>query len=713
MHPYKSFVFILILFGLATASFDVKQYLTSSENGTVISYDNFTLNGIQYNLVSIGGQNTFLLKNGVPLDNSSDIAAVIYSYYKNLYYPSSAELASIKTMVLQFNDSRNDGCKGFSDGLEEATCRKALFTDGRVQIYGKPVQCVDDESCNLNAALVFQAYREGLGLGSITTVLSPLKNFSYASNALEKAMVSNFNYLDTINESNAYTNLLAIKNSLSGIKTNVYDLEHTVFRTPRPDDKEDTYVCYTSTCYGLCPPITLNKTVLAALETNLTTITSRLSSFANYKNLSVSLASNTAYRYSHFANETNASYYSAIFAPLSVNGSMVIAFASGVESNIKNTSFSSDLASLKTLHSKINSSISSRDFKTMKSDLLKYGYLVSMVNQTANDLSLIYNRTITLQTKVDAMIFLLDSKDLDSTSRKDLDYLKNKTLYLSSVLKSGLTDTEVLDHEGNYSEMYNQTSILLKRYNTQPVSMAYIGFRGFARGVNTGIADMVSSSNVMPVSEVPEKSALTFGVFSLLTFVSLSSLAFIFFLILLNRVKHRPAKYGLAGGFLISLLVLTVFSVGLFFLLEKTSTNADVEEFVFDINKRNSVAIAVFANNTLDNAPMLTCSDSLATVFNGKNKSTMKYTFYAGYCEIENTSVTWDNSSNQTSVTKSVSNSTVSNCENQLKNEGSAVQFDYSSTSSQPTFSVIYVNRANVAADSSYYKSCPLVGLFS
>ena len=65
-----------------TFAFQMTDYLYSGEHITTVTYENFTLSGSSYSLVKVGATENFILKDGNPLMNESDITTVLKAYYK-------------------------------------------------------------------------------------------------------------------------------------------------------------------------------------------------------------------------------------------------------------------------------------------------------------------------------------------------------------------------------------------------------------------------------------------------------------------------------------------------------------------------------------------------------------------------------------------------------------------------------------------------------
>jgi hypothetical protein len=237
--------------------------------------------------------------------------------------------------------------------------------------------------------------------------------------------------------------------------------------------------------------------------------------------------------------------------------------------------------------------------------------------------------------------------------------------------------------------------------------MMFLSFRSFARRVNDGLATFVESSEIMDPKEVTENKALTFGGFSFITLLSIGAICLLVFLAIIfrNNLLGTSIRYILIFLFVSAIFSITAFSVFLFFYLDRTSTDADVEEFLIDLDTKDSVGILVDLTSAPFDAKnsMTSCASILADTYAAKNKTTTFYQLDSFGCSVSKLS-------NETNTSSTLS---ISNCLEALENQNSSIILNYSSTLEKPKFSIIYTSKADIAADSSYYNSCPLKFIFS
>ena len=207
-------------------AFDATDYFYSSESDVTVSYTNFTLNGSDYSIVSFNGQETFLLKDDEVVTTQSEIDDTLYSYFVKMHYPSDEEIDELYDLIEQFNESRNDGYNW--KNKEEYLCRdEILFSNGKISISGEPVTCVDEESCERNALLLYAAYGEGLGLGSAEPLKEALLEFSPSSFAMDDILEDYVDKLDNLGEDSLVDTIDYIGSNIDDLRDYSEDVETT------------------------------------------------------------------------------------------------------------------------------------------------------------------------------------------------------------------------------------------------------------------------------------------------------------------------------------------------------------------------------------------------------------------------------------------------------------------------------------------------------
>jgi hypothetical protein len=696
----KSVLCLLLLVGLATA-FNVQDYLYPEEENATVSYENFTLNGTDYSIVRIAGQEAFLLEEGEPVTEKSDVQEAVYSYYLKMFYPSEEEIEDLKDLVERFNDSRNDGYDWRNK--EEYICRdEILLSNGKVKYLGEPIICRDEESCERIGMLLYSAYGQGLGIGSPTPLIEGVTEFTPYSLEMDDILNNYSDMLENLDEDTLEDTIDYIEDTVDTLRTNSDKIETTIFRTPRLNDSDDRDACYLK-CYAICPSFDLDQDALDDIEDSVDDLSSGLGPISDYQGISNKIYSNSAARLNYTESEMKAEHYTDIFSPLNETGEEIIEMADEADQHVSNSTLSSKLFSLKSLHMTIPEDIEDRNFTTMEDDILSYEQLLEEVNESASFLLVQYNKTRDAKNQANSLLFVLESKDLDPVSIKSRDILRNRTADLDAEFRDGLTINQLVELEGNYTELAEETQELLMSESDIPATRVLLLFRGYARKVNTGIASVAENTDVIPLKDIPGNS-LTLPLFSALVFLSLASIVVLAFLYIVATTRFDIPKSGYIVGaaFAVLLAALLAFSFFMYLFLGKTSTDATLTEFLSDFNSKNETAIVVDLRNTSysDSLAMGSCASDLAGTFGEKGKSWTMYTVTSNTCTKS------DSLGSNTTLS-------VDDCLERAENETSLFRLEYSASNEPPRFSVIYENKAEIRANLDYYDSCPLVALFN
>ncbi|MBU0532670.1 hypothetical protein KKB44_04205 [Candidatus Micrarchaeota archaeon] len=700
MTSQKAATFVLLLVALSSA-FNVEDTFYSYEENVTVSYTNFTSNGNQYSIISLDGNEVFLLENGTPLLNQAEISSIISNYYLNAYYPSEDEIQELRDLLDAYNASRNDGQKFV--GKEEYVCREVLFIDGRVKAGTKDIYCRnedDEELCESAAMLMYQFLSAVSGVPPVSSpefLLDPIQEFGFASYGTDEV-------LDTIDEKfddaeNDKSKMLGAlqytQTSITTLENNLADLEGSLFGWTENKLCDSDHWC-------LCPDIDLNDSVLDDIDEHSADLIEKMGPYDIYEEVATNIYTESTERMAYMETEKQAQEYLSKLESLNETATEVITLGEEADTRVSNISLSQKLSRLKTLHMAIPDEITNKDFETTADDLDEYEILIANVNEAAISIITIYNGTRDAKNSADALIVLLETKELDPISMESLDILENKSSDLDAEFRDGLTTEELKDLEIEYINLGEEAQQLLSVESHAPTNRVLLLFRGFARNVNTGIANFAATTEVIDPSEIPQNSLFTLGLFSALVFLSLSSITLLLFLYVVATTQFSipQTSHVLASAFLSILILLLGFSAFMYLFLGKTSTDATLPEFLAEFESKNSTAIMIDLRNSSysDGVVMNTCASSLAATLENQNKSLTIYKLTNSGCT-------------QIGATNTTLNTTT--CFENLDAAESSFLLEYSPTNEPPQFSIIYNNKAEIKANNDYYDSCPLVALFS
>ena len=696
---------ILLLFCLLSGlvfPFTASNYFYGSEDEVTVTSEDFTLAGDDYSIIYFDGEPTFLLKNGQVVENQSGISQPIYDHYITNYYPSEEEISELRGLVLAYNVSRNDGYD-FKE-KEEYICRGILFTDKRIDMYidGKmqKLWCHDNASCDLNAKLLFQAYHEYTGWNSFEPALIPLEAFSYASYGTD-FILENMTYkLDNMDEDSVVETLTYIEDSVPTLRDYLEDIEGTIFRLPRMDDEEDKDDCYLR-CYALCPSLDLNETILTQLADKADELSDNIGPLAEHGDTTSLIHDNTAARLSYYESTTTADEYNLQFSPIEKKGLEVEQQAEEVNSLVVNTSFAIKLDRLSELRTQIRSKIDGLDFEGLDSDITQYTALVETVENASDTIYAVYNESFIAKNDAEKVLFEVGTRDLGPVEKERLDELKTEIAELDEEFGAGLTPAQYESLEENYTRIGNEATALLGSTEAGGVSKAMVYFRGFARKLNGGLAEFAETTNITEVEKIPENQYFTFGGFSFFVFLSFSAMLLLLFLYLVKAHGYSRIKYVIITGFALGLISVALFAGFLYVFMQKTSTDATMDEFLVDFTDRETVALVVDARTSseAEKTAMSSCADSIAISIEDSNKTVYMYYLESG-------------DACRKIVGTSEYDMDEEDCLSEIGEMDSAIYLNPSETIDEPALYTTYFSKAEIYATSDYYSICPLSAVF-
>lgn len=694
---------LLLVLGLGFSTFFMEDHLYQGENVGMVSYEPFSFSGIQYKLVKINQNLSFILNpDGFPIEDKAKISDIVSSYYKLKYAPSDQDLSDVRTLLIQYNSSRNDGNQSATGvkipGKEEQECKNVLLLSDKILYFGKPLTCVDDASCNLTTKVIYYSeYAPGDPIRKTMTFASAfkvVKSFGFASHTLDTTIEDSIKKIDSATEDTLKDSLLSIKSNIPLLQSAEKDIEGSILRFPK--DKEDLNKCKQEQCLTLCPPLSLYDKSLTDLNSKIDFILSNSAQYFGSKSVAASLYQTTQDRLFFKDANDKSIYYKSVLKPIAPNISIVISKAEEVSSYINNQSFKLKLDSLKDARDRINLSFVKRDFSNIDEDIVQYKYLAEEVKNLTGPVFENYKDSFDAKQKTTALIFSLESKDLNSESATRLSELQSAVITLDSQFAKGLSPDQYLYLQQSYSDVSTQANSLM---TSNSDFVLFSKFRSLARKLNVGIASFSESSSVIPESQFSQLAKKIPLSFSIIFFISLTSVVV---LIGISSVKVAKSKGSLIlfGVIIITLLgVVLVSSLGFYYYLDKTSNSADSQEFVVSIMGEKNVAIVMQLDNAPDNAisNMKYCAKALNNSLNDAeaNRSVILYEVKGSECKITGSITNLTNTSSCTPKTVEPK-----------------FYFKYSQDSLKPSFSAVFDKSAHISGNAEYYQQCSISAIF-
>ncbi|MBI2079970.1 hypothetical protein HYT84_04330, partial [Candidatus Micrarchaeota archaeon] len=519
-----------------------------------------------------------------------------------------------------------------------------------------------------------------------------IKTFGVASYKIDALLVNDLGSLNAATDDNIYDALVTIKNSIPELKQAEQVIETTKFRYPK--DKTDGELCKKEQCLAICPPLSLYDGALSQLEVKIDYILSKSAPFFNHKTLAASLADNTKNRFFYRESEQKSAYYKAVLAPIKPNITKIISDSEEVASHVNNGTFKSKLETLKSLDNQINYSITSHNFSNIDTSIIEYKLLAAELENLSESVFEVYERSYDAKQQTAALLFSLDSKDLNPDLSKRVLELKEATYSLDAQFNQGLTPEQYSYFEESYYGISNEVLSIIQN---QKEFVALSKFRGLARKINNGFSDLIESSNIIPSAQISQFSKRLPLAFSIFSFISLTSIVLLIGLSHLSNSKNKTSLLFFSLGLVAFIGGILLFSAGLYFYLDKTSNSADVTEFIMTMNGEKNVSIVMdlqdvpfeTANNIKSCASLL--NESLVT--SEQNRSVTVYQLDGSGCKVNN----GDAGSSES-------------CEPPLGQPTFVLK--YSSDFIKPAFSAVFDKKAYISGDDSYYKYCAISSVF-
>jgi hypothetical protein len=701
MASLKSFALLIVVLGLVS-SINMTDYLYPSETAATVSYNNFTLDSVQYSIVQVDGVNTFVLKGNDIITDQSEIKSTLQSYYASNYLPSKEELEELQSLVDSYNESRNNGQK--FKGKEETVCQSVLFIDGHIKDSSqKPIYCrneSDNASCVLASKMMYQYLSSvnGPPVSSPNDLLAPIKLFGFADYGTDVILAQYDARLEAAEKDPAQVSdtLSYIKNTVPNLSIYKNQMEDFLFTFNKNKTTDSQH-------WGLCPDIDLNDSALDQVNALVANLTAKIAPYDNRDSVSAQIAGNTAARLDYLKNDNMLKYYSNLFSPLNSSGDVAIKLARSTLAHVSSPLLSAKLEQLTALQSTIPEDISNKNFTTLDADLSEYKNLTIDVNVLSQSAISSYDAAKNAKNSANSVLLILQTKDSDPVTMKALGLLINETEDINAKFRDGLTVAELDAVSSNYSSIEERAKPLLDGERQMPATKVLLMFRGFARKVNTGLANVAIKTNVISPQDIP-KGVVPLGAFSALVLISFASIALLFFLYIFSSFRFTVPKTGhiLGAAFLCAMMALLGFTIFMYLFLGKTSTDANLQEFLADFNSRNNTSIFVDVSNISlsDSKAMQSCASVLADSMAKRNKTWTLYTMNSGNCI-------------KTSQSGANTSLTVDECMNLSSNAPSSFVLSYSDKNQVPKFAIIYQSKAQINGNQDYYDSCPIVSLFS
>ena len=232
MKPISAlFLTLLFLFPLVV-SFSASDYLYPGEKEMNITTERIYINNTLYEIIQISGKDTFLIDGGTLVSDGTAIRERMGQYYKERYYPTSAEFSELRSNIVKFNDSSN-GITEFGNARYECSLATSIAIS----------PCTDIASCMLPATITCTRTESACDVPLFASYIA-----DYVQNLakLDEHNANALNYLDSVDPYSIQTNLDSVKSELDSSESYANNILKSKLMYP-------TNISACPDCLGICP----------------------------------------------------------------------------------------------------------------------------------------------------------------------------------------------------------------------------------------------------------------------------------------------------------------------------------------------------------------------------------------------------------------------------------------------------------------------------
>jgi hypothetical protein len=504
------------------------------------------------------------------------------------------------------------------------------------------------------------------------------------------------------NEENIIETINYTKNIIPTLDSYADKMEASIFRLPRSNDSADKADCRAKKCYAICPPMDISQeTTLAELGTKVSALSTRIQPLAGCSETSSQISRRTQERELYFYNTVTSQHYEAVFSPMEKNGLALESKAADLYKHVANISLVSISNQARDMREDIRESITNNSFEGIDDKITAYNKKLFVFEDSVNGMDALYNNTLNAKYELSALVFELGTEELPPANVEKYEELKAREDALDGSFVDGLTPEQVYSLLENYTIAINDAKGLLQSASINPTSTTVDKFRSFAMKMSAGTTSLIKNSNLIEAESIPQNKTLLLGGFSLVVFLSVASIFFLAFLYMIGIRTIGQLKYPLTAAFAIVIVSAALFSILLFFFMDKTATDATMDEFMSDFSSRHSIALVAkvdTATSDLQKGSVKDCANSLMSAILSNRTLNKTVDFY--YIE-----------SAGDSCTKNGSPLAV-NCTSDIEKHDSVIVLSPSMATEKPSFSTVFTSRAEIKGTSDYFESCPLALTF-
>ncbi|MEW5996156.1 MAG: hypothetical protein AB1657_01005 [Candidatus Micrarchaeota archaeon] len=689
MRPTASILIGLLLMLPLMSGASVSQYLGAGEE--VTGEETFTADGSVYTLAYVGGEPGLLLRgDGSVVTEPQEISRALMLHFSELYYPSPAELNSLRGEFELYDWSRNNGdfynnmsikLPGMSRsvGIEEEVCRYSLYLN--------VFPCTNSTNCVYSAMMLCDELGDAIGCSDPRRDVQPhVEKFAFASNNMTAGMNAIFGYLGNLSPGNIYGSLTAIGAIADNLDDYEKEIEGTKFRLPQGGER-----C--TDCMGLCPRIIINESHLESAKEKLDAMLGETALLGDYDALGESMGEDAVERVEMARLSAERAYYHSLYDTDRERAQKAVEEADDVLAVVSNSSLNSYAARAEALMAKIDADLAAGNFSDVNASMAELRAKTNIIEAAVPSQWAIYNSTERARAEASLSLFILETSSLSGEQEAAAAALAARKSALDRGFVSGLSAERYVELANEYNNITQGAEPIVQGVEQ---STAYLSpFRAAAKRTNEGLESLVVAIQPMDRSEKDRLSDYAPAVLSAVSFFSLGSLltfAFLFvFAGLSSRLKGRGAMF---VGFLIlglGLLAVGAVSAGVYLTLKSSSSEADFSTFRSSLQGADHASVVLETEGVSAGAAseMRGCAASIASHLSPRSVDV--YEKLDGECVAGQT--------------------TLGDCYDSIQEP--IITLRYSAMQARPEFSAVFVDSAVFSGDEQYFRECEFAEMLS
>lgn len=679
-------VFALIFLSLASHAFNIHDYLASTESPASVTQTNTTVSGVSYTIYTIAGVDSLVVKNGAIVQNKSELGLVLESKCFATSYPKSSDLNKINSLLLSFNDSRQQPS---AFGPREAYCDQIIG-----QSTANEGGCVDATSCQTacnQGSYTCLQYAE-----DDAQFLPALLDYANAKRGINSAIndvLSTTTTLEGVTGASQLSfsvsdNIAKISNDISNLQNDSSKFEDNPLFVNSNDQAVNGQQGLQLCIFNGENSISLNDSALSAASIVAAELTSGSSCFNGVSARTDQLSNQTSARVALYLS-TNAKFdLQQQFNNLTATYNNLTDSAEEALLISNDTQLSQFITGVGALNAQYYTEIQNNQIDNASQTL-------SQINSTLNEFQTYLNSNYsTFNTLIDNMTIASDELQManvvieknDVTSFAALSKLQNSYDSLTLVLESKISSNEAPNYSVQFESIANQTAALIetkKQLDNEQVPQLLSG-----EMQSISMAVLNSSASALGIKESDKRAWIANIPLIIIAFIDIVILAVFsaafFFFVVRNTSEFTMPKVMRSWAiiFAVVLLLLIGLSFALSVSLSKETGAVSLFNFLTAMKSQKSLTIFVERSATDDPTSISGCANLIAGNFTALGLNVTTVNVIDGVCN----------------------GKPVANCISGI-GQAPLITMNYSATNSTEFFT-FYKPEAMVTGDENYFNEC-------